>query len=411
MTHLDVSNQFQFWRWLNQINARSTQPDRPGQTRLVYSPSWFAAQQALIDFGTAADLVTCVDDIGNVYLDYPGTDNQVIATGSHMDTVVNGGQFDGLYGILGGLQAIMNLKQRFGRPRHTLRLIAFSEEEGSRFNATFTGSKYYVRQEMPPTILTDINRIDFSTARQQAVKQLLKLPEVQHFQPNLPTSFTELHIEQGPRLMTQHATIGLVCGIVGQRRYSVDVIGATNHAGTTPMHLRHDALQSAITLITKLRLAAKALDSELTFTVGQLSVSPNVANVIPGRVTFSIDIRHDQSSILTQFEQQLHTLITERPDKAIKCHVQQWVNDLPVKLDARLLTMNRQITQDLGYPTTTLVSGAGHDSYILSQAVPTTMLFVPSVGGISHAPNEQTNPADLAAGIDVLTESLRRQAY
>ncbi|WP_054655419.1 M20 family metallo-hydrolase [Secundilactobacillus silagei] len=365
-----------------------------GQNRLVYSPSWVKAQAALIQFGQQAGLTAMVDHYGNVYLDFPGEDDRVIATGSHMDTVRNGGKFDGLYGVLGGLQAITMLKTRFGAPRHTLRLISFSEEEGSRFNTTFSGSKYYALHQSVGS-LSDQNGISFEQARSQAVEQLQAINHVMVKRPALPISFTELHIEQGPRLINAHAAIGLVSGIVGQRRWSVTVHGTSNHAGTTPMNDRHDALQAAVTIIYQLNELAHHLSPNLTFTVGQLTVSPNTSNVIPGTVQFTIDARHADDHLLDRFEQLIGETLNRQTDPHIKYALKRYVQDLPATFDANLLARNQQLAQQLSLTSQVMVSGAGHDSYVMNQVTPTTMLFVPSEGGISHAPTELTYPADL----------------
>ncbi|MCH5461300.1 Zn-dependent hydrolase [Secundilactobacillus sp. HBUAS58055] len=377
---------------------------------MVYSPNWIAAQSELIGFGQQIGLTSMVDTYGNVYLDLPGKDDQVIAAGSHMDTVVNGGKYDGLYGVLGGLQAIRTLKKQLGTPQHTLRLISFSEEEGSRFNATFTGSKFYALHESAGS-LEDGTGWTFDDARQQAVTRLQSLKNVLIKHPSLPKSFTELHIEQGPRLINNHAQIGLVAGIVGQRRWLITIQGESNHAGTTPMNNRHDALQTTVTMISKLAEFAQQIGDGLTFTVGQLNVIPNAANVIPGKTQFTIDARHADNQVLDQFEQAINKTSDQLEDGQITVTTEQYVKDEPATFDATLLSQNEQIVQRLGLTSQVMVSGAGHDSYVMNQVSPTTMIFVPSEGGISHAPNEYTCSADLKAGIEVLMASLQAQAY
>lgn len=384
--------------------------DTIGQNRLVYSPNWVAAQTALIQFGQQIGLTAMVDNYGNVYLDLPGKDDRVIATGSHIDTVINGGKYDGLYGVLGGLQAVDELKERFGTPQHTLRLISFSEEEGSRFKATFSGSKYYALHQSVKD-LTDSKGVSFEHARSTAVSQLQSLNDVTVKRPVIPDSFTELHIEQGPRLITSQDQIGLVSGIVGQRRYTITVQGQSNHAGTTPMNNRHDALQTAVILIAALERRAHELSDSLTFTVGQLTVTPNVSNVIPGTVHFTIDIRHADDSVLNHFEQIINERLTQVADPLTKVTAKRYVKDLPATFDSTLLSQNQQLAGQLGLNARVMVSGAGHDSYVMNQVSPTTMIFVPSEGGISHAPNELTHPADLKAGINLLMASLHAQAY
>ncbi|WP_054708447.1 hydantoinase/carbamoylase family amidase [Secundilactobacillus paracollinoides] len=305
---------------------------------------------------------------------------------------------------------MLTLRDRHGQPHQTLRAISFSEEEGSRFPTTFSGSKHYARLA-DITGLTDDSGASFDTARITAVTQLQQLPGVTRQLPALPKSFTELHIEQGPRLITTGRTIGLVSAIVGQRRFTITVTGTANHAGTTPMNQRHDALQAAITLMSQLRVTAATAESQLTFTVGQLTVSPNTSNVIPGKVVFTVDCRHADDTVLGAFETAMRHLVNQTSAPGITASIIRWVHDKPAPLAAPLLAANRMLATQLGFDPVVMDSGAGHDSEIMSRVTPTTMIFVPSVNGISHAPNEYTAPEDLAAGIKLLTASLFQQAY
>lgn len=403
-----TSNWVTFERQFNHIIGLSA--NQIGQNRLVYSPNWIQAQSALIQFGLDAGLIVQVDDYGNVYLDAAGDDDTVIATGSHMDTVVDGGRFDGLYGVLGGLHAVTNLKEHLGTPKHTLRVISFSEEEGSRFPATFTGSKYYAKHQQI-TNLRDQQGFDFKEARQTAVSTLCQIPGVISRQPNMASRFTELHIEQGPRLADHHSQVGLVTGIVGQRRWTIQVEGQANHAGTTPMSERHDALQVSVELIAHLKVLAASLSPNLTFTVGQMFVSPNSANVIPGTVQFTVDARHIELATLDRFELLINSTLARTVKAPMTYQIDRWVSDAPVKLNQEMLQLNQKIAEKMKLISMTLASGAGHDSAIMSQVTPTAMIFVPSVNGISHSPAELTHQTDLMMGISLLTASLQAQAY
>ncbi|MEE8825533.1 allantoate amidohydrolase [Lentilactobacillus sunkii] len=382
-----------------------------GQNRLVYSPTWIRAQQQVINWGLQLGFDVTVDDFGTTYMDIPGTvqPDQIIAAGSHIDTVAQGGRFDGLYGVLGGLQAIENLLESFGRPKKTLRLISFSEEEGSRFPDTFTGSKHYTGQPIN-LAMTDPNGVSFEDARRNAVAKL-KITGVKSGRPELPSTFTELHIEQGPRLIDHHLQIGLVTSIVGQRRFTVTVKGIANHAGTTPMDERADALEMAVTLISDLRQQAHQLDKGLTFTVGEMHISPNTSNVIPGLVTFSIDTRHNNEAVLDQFEQIINQVVERSQDTNITNNVNRWAKSDVTHLDDQLLAANQDIANQLDFSSVQLASGAGHDSQIMAKVTRTTMIFVPSINGISHAPEENTSQEDLLRGVELLTESLHQQAY
>ncbi|WEV51217.1 M20 family metallo-hydrolase [Lactobacillus sp. ESL0731] len=382
-----------------------------GQNRLVYSSDWLQGQKLLIQFALKAGFQVTVDDYGNTYLDLLGNDQeQVIATGSHMDTVKNGGRFDGLYGVLGGLQAALNLRERFGISQKTIRVISFCEEEGSRFDATFSGSKHYARVA-ETNGLVDENGIKIENARSNAVNQLKQISGVNYDLPQLPQSFTELHVEQGNRLARNNISLGLVTAIVGQRRYRITVNGITNHAGTTLMTERHDALQATIKLINQFEVFASAVDPLLTFTVGELAVWPNTSNVIPGKVTFFIDCRHQNNELLDEFEKMMKNTIANLPDPLINVEFKRWVHDQPVILSSEMLAKNEKLAHKMGYSIMKLASGAGHDSEIMNRVVPTTMIFVPSINGVSHAPEENTKPEDLQRGVEFLTASLYQEAY
>ncbi|MCD2256377.1 Zn-dependent hydrolase [Agrilactobacillus fermenti] len=392
-----------------EINALSG--EQSGQNRLVYSSTWIQAQQQLIAWGQQLGLRVTVDRYGTVYLDLVGREfpGQIIATGSHMDTVRQGGDYDGLYGVIGGLEAIANLAKRFGQPKKTLRLIAFSEEEGSRFPATFTGSKHYARLPVTETI-NDDQGLSFAVARAQAVAQLVKDGVVFEL-PQLPETFTELHIEQGPRLFDQKIDIGLVESIVGQKRYTVVVKGQANHAGTTPMVDRADALQTAVMLIHYLQEQRRRFSEQLTLTVGAFAVLPNTANVIPGRVQFTVDCRSSDAIELTSYGRLVENLAQVETNPRISIEISQWTETAVTELDSMLLTEHQKLADKLGFSWCKLASGAGHDSQIMAQVARTTMIFVPSVGGISHAPAEYTPTADLERGLALLTASLYEQAY
>lgn len=376
------------------------------QNRLVYNQDWLANQRDLILLGQRNGAKATVDDYGNVYLDFPGQMNdRPVATGSHMDTVKHGGRYDGLYGVLGGFCAIQQLYEQHGIPKHPLRLISFSEEEGSRFPAAFTGSKYYTGTLQTEELL-DNQGITFEEARHVAVTQLQHLPHVKSRNVALPVTFTELHIEQGPRLVESHKKIGLVTGIVAQNRYEVTVHGQANHAGTTPMVQRQDAIAIASLLMTKLYALATNVAENLTFTIGEIHVSPNVSNVVAESCRFTIDCRANTDDQLMTFVTQMMQII----EQSKRTSVIETLHVSATRLSDDLLTQNAALATQMNYSFQTLFSGAGHDSQIMGQFVPTTMIFVPSEAGISHAPTEYTKSADLLMGVSLLANSLFVQA-
>ncbi|WP_258088319.1 Zn-dependent hydrolase [Weissella fangxianensis] len=387
---------------LNQFNTTAD----TGQNRLVYSEQWVHNQQTLILLGQNHGAQAMVDDYGNVSLDFPGQEETLpIATGSHMDTVRQGGRYDGLYGVLGGFCAIQKMYQQGDLPKKPLRLISFSEEEGSRFPAAFTGSKYYTGQQQQVAALVDETGITFEQARSNAVKQLQAM-NVRRQRAPLPASFTELHIEQGPRLAQAHQPIGLVTGIVAQNRYKVTVHGQANHAGTTPMAQRQDAIATASRLMASLYDLADKSSNSLTFTIGEIRVSPNVSNVIAESCTFTIDCREESDERLATFLSAMNTVIKQFDNVT----VEQTLHVPATLLSQALRQRNAKIATQMKFPFQELFSGAGHDSQIMNTVVPTTMIFVPSKTGISHAPAEHTKMSDLLIGVALLTASLSAQA-
>lgn len=379
-----------------------------GVTRLVYDDDWVAAMAFVLDDARRRGFKTAIDSYGNGFMSFPGKKSQqIVAAGSHLDTVNQAGLYDGAYGVAAAILAMNELVDQYGQPNQTMTSVAFSEEEGSRFPTSFSGSKHYAGvQETDPT-LRDKQGITFSQARKLAVSQLAdQFPIVE--QP-LPSEFFEVHIEQGPVLEEKGLPIGIVSAICEQKRFTVTVHGQANHAGTTPQHLRKDALKAAVRLIERLDEQAQKIGEPLVFTVGELTVAPGSANVIPGTVTFSVDIRHPEQAVVDRFENFLRAQTAAAP--LVRVDVDRWMDSRPAVMDSRLVHQFEQLVTQKGLNYLKLPSGAGHDTQIMNLKVPTAMLFVPSKNGISHSPAEYTAPADLRAGIDVLKAQLYQECY
>ncbi|WHY69392.1 allantoate deiminase [Neobacillus sp. SuZ13] len=395
--------------WLASIGAT----ENGGVTRLLYSPSWLEAQQALKNIMDQAKLHTYFDSVGNLFGRLPGTDlnGKTILTGSHVDTVIDGGKYDGAYGILASFIAVMRLFQAYGYPKKTIEVVSLSEEEGSRFPLTFWGSRNicgtYTLDWV--TEVNDTAGIPFL----EAMKEVGFDPEKYSspFRDDVER-FVEIHIEQGMVLEKNQKQVGIVTHIVGQRRYTIRIKGESNHAGTTPMSYRKDALTTASYFISYLTEKAKAANPQLVATVGRLQVKPNVPNVVAGEVEFSLDIRHHQeevidlycNEILTEFKRYTESL-------SMEIAISQWMDVKPVKMDAEMCEWAREIAERKNYRYQDMISGAGHDSQVFGMKCPTSLLFVPSQKGISHSPKEFTSLEDLETGIDLLTEVLYKLAY
>lgn len=399
----------QLINWLSKYG----QTNAGGVTRLLYSPSWLQAQKALKEKMATIGLQTYFDSVGNLFGRTLGTvrAEKVILTGSHIDTVIQGGKYDGAYGIMASLLAVKRLIERYGSPKYTIEVVSLCEEEGSRFPLTYWGSKNVMGQYDASAIssLKDKNDVSFIDAMGEAGfplshYQSSKRTDVQHF--------VEVHIEQGQVLENKQFDIGIVSHIVGQQRYKVTFYGECNHAGTTEMQGRKDAMVCAANVISELTTLAIEKYPMLRATVGQLQAEPNVPNVIAGTVSFTVDIRHHEQSVIEQFAKEMHAILN-RIDTLyqVKHIAEKWTEIEPVTLDEAMHEKAQEIVEARGYRYTSMVSGAGHDSQVFGQHIPTTLLFVPSQKGISHSPLEYTAPHHLENGVQALMGILYHLAY
>jgi allantoate deiminase len=395
--------------WLASIG----ETENGGVTRLLYSSAWLEAQLELKSMMDQMKFHTYFDSVGNLFGRLPGTEgnNKTILTGSHIDTVVDGGKYDGAYGIIASLLATLRLFHKYGNPKKTIEVVSLCEEEGSRFPLTFWGSRNISGAYNLAKVenIKDGEGISFLDAMTQV-----------GFDPKLYTApvrtdierFVEIHIEQGMILERNQNQIGIVTHIVGQRRYTICIKGESNHAGTTPMNFRKDAVSTASHLISFLTEKAKHTDPMLVATVGRLNVKPNVPNVVAGEVEFSIDIRHHEEKIIDQYCQSIFIEFKRISDVFnIPIDILQWMDVKPVKMDEEMCEWASEIAEKKQFRYQKMISGAGHDAQVFGGTCPTSLLFVPSRGGISHSPKEYTNLEDLETGIELLTEVLYKLAY
>jgi hydantoinase/carbamoylase family amidase len=302
-------------------------------------------------------------------------------TGSHLDTVPRGGRFDGALGVVAGLEAVL----RAGTGRRTLAVVAFRDEEGWRFGRGCFGSGALAGQ-------ADLGARDAGGVSVREALAALGLGEPRA--AVLPGTFVEAHVEQGPVLERREVALGVVTAIAGQARGSVEVTGRADHAGTTPMDARDDALCAAAELVLRVRDAARRIDGAVA-TVGSLEVEPGASNVVPGRVTLTVDARAPDA---------------ERLDALVAALALDLRRTEPVAMAERPRTVLAEEIAQAGLPVVELASGAGHDAAVLAAAgVETGMLFVRSLaGGASHSPNEDSSPEDVALCVDVLAATLGR---
>ncbi len=386
--------------------------DSGGVTRLLYSPAWQAAQHALKDKMIEKGFEAYLDTVGNLFGRIKGTDSSdyCILTGSHIDTVIDGGKYDGSYGIAASMLAVERLVHRYGRPKKTIEIVSFCEEEGSRFPITFWGSRNVMDQYTLEDVkkLSDKDGISFIEAMKSAGF------DKNVYSPPVRTDierFIEVHIEQGIVLEQNQHTLGIVSHIVGQKRFMITITGESNHAGTTPMPYRKDALALASDFIHYLTNYATSEDGGIVATVGKLTVQPNVANVISGQVEFSLDVRHHDKQVLQSFCENIFTYLNEIAGEQFGIKISEWMNVDPVPMCPHTAKMIEEIAKEQNVSYQYLVSGAGHDSQVLGTKIPSSLLFVPSKNGISHSPYEFTSEEDLESGIRILQELLYRLAY
>lgn len=386
--------------------------DQGGITRLLYTEEWRVAVKALVEEFKNNDLEVIKDSVGNVSGRLVGKNSdETILTGSHIDTVVQGGHLDGQYGILASLTALLYLKENYGQPKKNIEVLALAEEEGSRFPIAFWGSKNFFNIQDNEIVrdLTDSEGVNFVDAMRESGYDFRKDNKVR----DDIKAWLEIHIEQGQILEREQKQIGVVTGIVGFKRYSVQLKGEANHAGTTPMGYRKDTVVAFSEIVQKLDKKAKEIGDPLVITFGKVKLIPNVTNVVPGEIEFSIDTRHIDEAELNDFSKTIENTINEI---AIQNELEATIT---LHLDEKPTLMNEDIIKTIEESSKKvtsnnykrMVSGAGHDTQIFSQFVPSGMLFVPSIGGISHNVEEETDIEDLVKGIEVLAETLYKLAY
>jgi len=335
----------------------------------------------------------------------PGASSKRLLIGSHVDTVPDAGAFDGVLGVTLALE-LATIAQELALPL-TIEVIAFSEEEGVRFGAPFLGSRAVAgRFDAALLTLTDEEGITVEAAMRAFGLDPGQIGEAAMDAGSI--GFLEIHIEQGPVLEADGLGVAAVTGIVGQTRLNLAFAGQANHAGTTPMHLRRDALGAAAEWVTAVEALARRTDG-LVATVGRVSVEPNAGNVVPGLVKVSLDVRHAQDATRVSAVEELVARAGEIAElRRLTLSRTDRLDQPAVPMDERLTALLTEGIQAAGYPAKTMPSGAGHDAMVMAARVPTAMLFLRSPGGISHHPVEAVLDEDVEAALHVGREFLLR---
>jgi N-carbamoyl-L-amino-acid hydrolase len=394
-------NADRLWSSLMEL-ARIGATEKGGVRRLALSPLDREARNLFIRWCEEAGCTVRVDAIGNIFARRAGKDDALppVVAGSHIDSQPSGGKFDGAYGILAALEVVRTLNDRKIRTEAPVEVAVWTNEEGSRFTPVMMGSGVFIGAFPLADVLArpDIDGV--------TVAQALREIGYEGSEPagGRPVgAYFEAHIEQGPILEDERKVLGVVVGALGLRWYDVVVHGQDSHAGPTPMRLRKDALLAAASVVLEVNAIAQRYQPDGRGTVGFMQVKPNSRNVVPGEVRFSVDLRHSSDDELEKMEQEMRAAVA-RLAAAQNCTatVERVASYPACRFDAGCIAAVRGAAQKLGLPHMDIVSGAGHDAIYMARVCPTSMIFVPCEGGISHNETENAKPEDLAAGCNVL---------
>jgi N-carbamoyl-L-amino-acid hydrolase len=378
-----------------------------GVSRQALSGDDICARALLLEWAGARGYRPAVDDIANLFIRRPGRDPDAapVVAGSHMDSQPAGGRFDGIFGVLAGLEALEALDDAGIATERPIDVVAWTNEEGGRFAPGAMGSAVFAgHMRLEDCLgLTDAAGIRLADALAETLAATLEMPRRPFAFPI--AAYVEPHIEQGPQLEASGNQIGVVTGIQGARWYVVEVEGEPGHAGTAPLRGRKDAVRAAVAMIAALQELMHDATDVLRFTVGRIEVFPNSPNTVPAKLTFSIDFRHPDAAVLDDRAGRIEQ-VCRRFAASCAVRVTETFNRPPCVFPAPIVNAVETASRDLGIPYLRLPSGAFHDANFIADVAPSGMIFVPCEKGISHSPAENARPADLAAGARVLAAAL-----
>lgn len=390
------------------VMRKFTATPNAGMTRLSYSPEDIKTRNYIKAKMEEYGLRVWEDGLGNIFGKLAGTipDAPSVLVGSHFDSVPNGGIFDGVAGVVAGLEVAALFQEQNIQPAYPLEVIAMVEEEGTRFGSGLMGSRgiHGILDKEDFQKMRDKEGISVAEAMKQAG---LDPSQPVHRHPKTMKAFLELHIEQGPVLEKEKISLGIVDKIVGMCQLEVTVKGKAGHAGTTPMDMRQDALVVAAKIVAQLPDLVKNEEKGTVITTGQLNVYPNGANVIPEKVVFTIDLRSGDEETMERVLETVEKFIQAEEKAGINIDIKQKLWVPPKKLNEQIHHLLQKSAEKLGITYMTMPSGAGHDAMIFSDFTDTGLIFIPSKNGISHHPDEWSEFEDIARGIDVLFEAVK----
>lgn len=373
--------------------------------RLALTDADCAGRKLVMQWMQSAGLEVRIDRIGNILGVRAGLqDTPPVMTGSHVDTVATGGAYDGVVGVVAGLEALERLNEAGLTTAKPLVLSIFTNEEGARFQPDMMGSLVFAgglpleealaaTAEDGVSVADELQRTGFSG-------------EAPCGEPR-PCAFVELHIEQGPVLECEGVVLGVVTDLQGISWREVTIRGASNHAGTTPMSMRSDAGYCAGRTAVFVRELANRMGGSQVGTVGSIRLEPNLINVIPRLATVSVDLRNTEEALLASADRELDEFLKDLEEsEGVAITSRRLVRTAPVVFDERVVTTIERVARDLGLPIRRMTSGAGHDAQMIARVCPSAMIFVPSRGGVSHSPQEFTERAHLRAGANALLQTI-----
>jgi N-carbamoyl-L-amino-acid hydrolase len=389
--------------------AEMERKDDGSSSRLALTDADRRGRDQVVQWMHEAGLAVRIDQIGNITGLRSGRSAvRPVMTGSHIDTVANGGRYDGIYGVIAGLEALQSLRDADQVTERPLAVTVFTNEEGVRFQPDMMGSLVYsggltltgalnAKAKDGVTVGDELNRIGYAGTERCG-------------EP-VPHAFIELHIEQGPILDRESGLLGAVENLQGISWQEVTIRGVSNHAGTTPMQLRRDAGYCAARVGVFVRELAKRMGASQVGTVGSIRLTPDLINVIPNQAVVSVDLRNTDDALLSAAEREFNAFLEALArEEVVTIETRTLARTEPVVFDSKVLLAIETVAAELGLPIRRMTSGAGHDAQMMARICPSAMIFVPSVGGISHNPREFTARRHLQIGADALLRTMLRLA-
>ena len=405
---VDEARQWDRLMELAKIGAIRGADGSEGVNRACLTPGDREARRLMIRWATAAGLTVSTDEIGNLFVRHEGTEAGAapILTGSHMDSQPNGGRFDGIWGVVAGLEAVQAIREAGVATKRPIEVVAWTNEEGGRFAPGCMGSMAWAGHSPPDAwdATTDPDGITFRAALDEHLAAERDIPR-RGLGSDRPHAYVEAHIEQGPLLEAADKEIGVVTGIQGSRWFVVEIRGETAHAGTAPVSLRKDAVQDFVRAATALNALMADPTDVLRFTIGRVEVIPGASNTVADLVRFTIDFRHPDKDMLILNGDAIDNTVRTAV-KACEVTMTERFHALPVEFDAMIADAVEDAATAQGLSTMRLPSGAFHDAQFCVPVCPSGMIFVPSRGGISHNPAEYSSAEQLAKGARVLAATL-----